>query len=173
MRKQVVVAVAAAGVALGLAATPASADTALVTLSVGLDTNTLSIAAPTAVVVPGDPATATIATTVSDLRLSGGNWTATISATDLTLTGTSETIPATSMTAYASVTTAPLLGTATLSTPYASSSSTLALTNTAQPFVSTTARSNANTTIYNTIVSIPTTGKTAGVYTGNVVQSVS
>jgi len=172
MRKVLALATATAAVALGLAATPASADTALVTLPVGLSADTLSIAAPAAVVVPGDPATATIVTTVSDLRLTGGNWTATISATDLTLAGTTEKILASSMTAYSAVTTGPLLGTATLSTPY-SSSAQLTLSNSAQNFVSTTARNNANTTIYNTVVSIPTTGKTAGVYTGNVVQSVS
>jgi hypothetical protein len=178
MRKPLVLALAAAAVATGTAlAAPASADSALITLPVVLGASTLSLSAPAAVVTPGDPATAVIATTVADLRLSGGNWTATISATDLTLTGAtspgaSETIPATGMTAYTTVVTPPVPGTAVVSAPR-TSGSPLSLTNSAQTLVSTTSRSNVNTTVYSTTVSIPTTGKTAGVYTGNVVQSVS
>lgn len=177
MRKALALSTAAAAVAIGLAAAPAQAETTLVTLPVGLGVTTLSIAAPAAVVTPGDPASAVIATTVADLRVTGGNWISTVSATDLVMTGIAsptlaETIPANTMTAYATVVTPPVLGTAVV-VPLATSGTPLTLSTATQSLVNTTSRSNVNTTVFNTVVSIPTGSKTAGVYTGNVIQSVS
>jgi hypothetical protein len=167
---------AVAAATLGMTATPAQAADALVTLAVGLDTPTLSITAPTAVVVPGSPASATIATTVADLRLSGTGWTATISSTDLTYAGVSspsgaQTIAASTITAYTGNIT-PVLPTVTIDNEY-TSGSPLTLSNSAQSLVVATGRTNVNTSVFTTTLSIPTSGKTAGLYTGTVTQSVS
>lgn len=161
---------------LGLTAPTAQAADALVTLAVGLDTPTLSITAPTAVVVPGSPASATIATTVSDLRESGTGWTSTISSTNLTFAGVATpgvagTIAASTITAWTGEIT-PVLPTVTINGEY-TSVSRLTLSNSAQSFVVATGRTNVNTSVYTTTLSIPTSGKTAGVYTGTVTQSVS
>lgn len=178
MRKVLALTTAAtAALALGLAAQPAHAADALVTLAVGLDTPTLSITAPVAVVVPGSPATATIATTVADLRLSGTGWTSTISTTALTLTGvttpgTAGTIAASTMTAYTGQVVPDLLGAVTIDNEY-TSGAPLTLSTTAQPLVVATGRTNINTNVFTTTVSIPTAGKTQGLYTGTVTQSVS
>lgn len=167
---------AVAAATLGMTATPAHAADALVTLAVGLDTPTLSITAPTAVVVPGSPATATIATTVADLRVSGTGWTSTISSTDLTFAGVAEpgtagTIAASSITAYTGEVT-PVLPTVTINGEY-TSGSPLTLSSSAQSLLVATGRSNVNTSVFTTTLSIPTAGKTAGLYTGTVTQSVS
>jgi hypothetical protein len=177
MRKPLALgAVALAAGAVALTAPQAQAADALVTLAVGLDTPTLSITAPTAVVVPGSPASATIATTVTDLRLSGTGWTSTISSTDLTLQnlaspGAAQTIAASTITAYTG-NVEPVLPTVTISGEY-TSASPLTLSNSAQTLLTATSRTNTNTAIFTTTLSIPTTGKTAGVYTGTVTQSVS
>lgn len=169
-------AAAAACVALGLAAVPAQADSAVVTLAVGLDTPTLSITAPLAVVTPGSPASATIATTVSDLRLSGTGWTSTISSTDLTYVGVASpgaagTIAASTITAWTGQVT-PALPTVTINNEY-ESGTPLTLSGSAQALVVATGRTNVNTSVFTTSLSIPTAGKTAGVYSGTVTQSVS
>ena len=152
-------------------AAPASAADTLVTVPVGV-AGTLSIAAPVAVVTPGEPASAAIATTVTDARLSGTGWVASISATALTLVGATspgatETIPASSLTAYTGVVAPTVPGVVTISAPY-TSSAPLSLSGTAAAFVTASSRNNVNTAIYTATVSIPTTGKTAGVYTGTV-----
>src|SRR3954467_8129002 len=90
MRKALTVCTAAGAVMLGLAAPAANAGTgdALVTLPVGVGVEAVSISAPVAVAVPGTLATVTIATVVTDARLSNtAGWTATISSDDLTLAG--------------------------------------------------------------------------------------
>ncbi len=167
-------ALAVGGAAL---ASPASAADTVITLPVGV-TGTLSIAAPTAVVVPGSPASATIATTVTDLRLANTvGWTATISATDLTLVGATTpggdgTIPATTMSAYTGDVEPTVPGVATIGNEF-TSASPLALANTAKSFVVASSRSNVNTAIYTATVTIPTAGKNNGVYTGTVTQSVA
>lgn len=160
-----------------LLAAPAGADTALVTLPVGLDDPLLALAARLAVTVPGSPATVTVATTVTDLRLAGTGWTSTVSATDLTLVGASspgasETLPATSMTAYTGDVNPLLLGTVSITGEY-TSGSPLTLSNAAQTLLTATGRTNANTAVFTTTVLVPTAGKTAGIYTGSVTQSVS
>ena len=156
-------------------AAPASADSATVVLAVGLDNPTLSITAPLAVVTAGSPASATIATTVADLRLTGTGWTATIAATDLAMTGvtpaTSNTIAATSMTAWTGNVT-PALPTVTINGEY-TSGAPLTLSTSAQTLLTATGRTNVNTSVFTTTLSIPTTGKDVGVYTGTVTQSVS
>ncbi len=178
MRKALAVGTAVSALALGLGATSASADSALVTLPVGLGVETLAIAAPTAVVTPGSPASATIASTVTDTRLSNGaGWTVRISAQDLTLVGATapgatETIPASTMTAYTGDVNPTVPGVASITGEYLSGSP-LALTNSLQSFVTAASRTNVNTAIYTATVNIPTAGKSAGVYTGNVTQSVS
>ena len=178
MRKVLALSTAAAAVAVGLAATPAGAADTLVTLPVGLGVETLAIAAPAAVVTPGTTAAAAIATTVTDTRLSNSaGWKVSISSTDLTLVGastpgTSGTIPATSMTAYTGDVNSTVPGLATITGEY-TSGSPLTLANTAADFVVASARTNVNTAIYTATVNIPTSGKTAGVYTGTVTQSVS
>ena len=177
MRKALALTTAAAAVAVGLAAQPATAADTLVTLPVGLGSATLSIAAPAAVVTPGEPATAVIATTVTDLRLSNGaGWTATISSTDLVLAGattpgTAGTIAASTVTAFTGAVSSTVPGVATISGTLAASPVTLS--GTAQELVTATSRTNVNTAIYNTTLTVPTTGKTAGIYTGTVTQSVS
>jgi hypothetical protein len=179
MRKALALTTAAAAVAVGLAATPAGAADTLITLPVGLGVETLAIAAPAAVVVPGSPASATIATTVTDLRLSNSaGWTATIASTDLTLVGAATpipaaaTIPATTITAYTGDVNSTVPGLATITGEYLAASP-LTLSNTAANFVVASARTNVNTAIYTATLNIPTAGKTAGVYTGTVTQSVS
>ncbi|MBC7679261.1 MAG: hypothetical protein H7233_09755 [Pseudorhodobacter sp.] len=178
MRKALALGTAVSALALGLTGTSASASSALVSLAVGLDTPTLSIAAPTAVVVASSPAVATIATTVTDTRLSNGvGWTATISSQNLTLTGatspgTTETIQASTMTAYTGDVNSTVPGTASITGEYLPGAP-LALTNSLQTFVTAANRTNANTAVYTATVTIPTAGKTAGVYTGNVTQSAS
>lgn len=178
MRKPLLV---VSAVVLGAAlATPAAAgvDT-LVTVPVGASGLLAITALPAAVVEPGTPAIATIATTVTDARLSNSaGWVATIASTDLTLAGVSSpgaagTIAASTMTAYTGVVVPNLVGTATLSSPFTSAGSGLTLSNAAQTLVSATSRSNLNTAVYTTSISIPTTGKTVGIYTGTVTQSVA
>ena len=177
MRKALALTTAAAAVAVGLAAQPATAADTLVTLPVGLGVETLAISATAAVVTPGATATAVIPTTVSDLRLANGaGWTATIRSTDLVLAGaTSPTdaakIPASSITAYTGAVSSTVPGVATISGTL--STSPVTLSGTEQSFVVATSRTNVNTAIYNTTLTIPTTGKTAGLYTGTVTQSVS
>lgn len=178
MRK-IVAGVLAALATTGLAAfaAPAQAADTLVTLPVGVDVETLAIAAPAAVVTPGSPATAAIATTVTDTRLSGTGWTVSISSTALTLTGattpgTAGTIPASTITAYTGVVLPDVLGTVTISSPY-TSGAPLTLSGSPQSFVTATSRTNVNTAVYTATLRIPTAGKTAGVYTGTVTQSVA
>ena len=177
MRKALAVCTASAAVVLGVASQPATAADTLVSLPVGLSSTTLSIAAPVAVVTPGEPAAATIATTVTDLRLTGTGWTVTIASTDLVLAGASTpgadgTIAASTMSAYTGDVEPTIPGVATIAGEYLVGSP-LALSNTAQSFLSATGRNNINTAIYTATLNIPTTGKTQGIYTGTVTQSVS
>lgn len=181
MRKALVVStVAASVVGLALTAAPAGAADAgtLVTLSVGVGVEGLAIAAPTAVVVPGDIATAAIATTVTDTRvLNTAGWTVTIRSTDLVLTGattpgTAGTIPVGTMTAFTGDVSPTVPGVATINGDILSDAP-LTLSGNPQSFVVASSRSNINTAIYTATVQIPTAGKTAGVYTGTVTQSVS
>ncbi|MEO6205238.1 MAG: hypothetical protein ABIO67_07650 [Mycobacteriales bacterium] len=177
MRKALVLGSALSALGLALAATPASAADTVITLSVGLDTPTLAIAAPAAVVVPGSPASATIATTVTDTRLAGPTgWVVSISSTALTLSGVGTpgaagTIAATTMTASTGVITPDVLG--TVAVTGVPTVSPISLSGTPQTFVTATSRANANVTAYTATLSIPTAGKTAGVYTGTVTQSVA
>ena len=177
MRKALVVTAAAAAAAVGVVSQPASAADTLVSLPVGLSSTTLSIAAPAAVVTPGDPAAAAIATTVTDLRLTGTGWTVAISSTDLVLAGATTpgadgTIGAGTISAYTGDVNPTVPGVATISGEY-TSDAPLTLSTSAQSFLAATARNNVNTAIYTATLSIPTTGKTTGVYTGTVTQSVS
>jgi hypothetical protein len=175
MRKTLALgATALTAASLALAA-PASADSATVVLAVGLADTTLSITAPTAVVVPGSPAVATIATTIADLRLTGTGWTSTISSTNLSMAGVpataDNTITAASMTAYTGDVEA-TLPTVTIGSEY-TSGSPLTLSTSAQPLLTATGRTNVNTSVFTTTVVIPTAGKDTGVYTGTVTQSVT
>jgi hypothetical protein len=178
MRKPLALCTAAAGVAIGLAAVPAHAADTLVTLPVGVGVEGVSIAAPAAVVTPGSPAQAIIATTVTDTRLSNAaGWTATISSTDLSLVGattpgTAGTIPASTITAWTGDVQPTVPGVAVIANDHLSTSP-VTLSNSPQQFVTASSRTNINTAIYATTLSIPTAGKTTGVYTGTVTQSVS
>lgn len=160
-----------------VAAAPARAADTLVTLPVGVAVEALAIAAPAAIVTPGSPATATIASAVTDTRLSGSGWTVSISATALTLTGatspgTAGTIPANTITAYTGTVLPDVLGTVTIASPY-TSAAPLTLSGVPQSFVTATNRTNVNTAAYTATLRIPTAGKTTGVYTGTVTQSVA
>ncbi|MCW2679570.1 MAG: hypothetical protein JWM62_971 [Frankiales bacterium] len=177
MRKALICTSAVAAVAVALVAQPAQADSALVTLPVGLANPTLSIAAPLAVVTPGDPATATIASVVSDLRLSGTGWTVTIAAEDLKMAGVTDPsndqkIPASTMTAYTGDVESTVPGLVTIAGEF-TASTPLPLANTSKDLLTATSRTNVNTAAFTTTVKIPTTGKTQGIYTGIVTQSVS
>lgn len=177
MRKAIALTTTLTAVTLGFVAQPATADSALVTLAVGIANPTLSIAAPTAVVVAGSPASATIATTVTDLRLDGTGWTVQISSTDLTLAGVTTpgaagTIPANTMTAYTGDVEPTVPGTITIANEKLVASP-LTLSTTPADFLVGTSRANTNTAVFTTTVKIPTAGKTQGVYTGTVTQSVS
>ncbi len=159
-------------------ATPASAADTIVTVPVGVSGLLALTAAPAATSDLSDPAIATIATTVTDARVSGTGWVATISAEDFTLAGASSpgaagTLPASSMKAYTGVVVPQVLGTATISSTFTNLASALSLSNSAQTLVSATSRSNINTAVYTTTLAIPTAGKTLGVYTGKVTQSVA
>jgi hypothetical protein len=179
MRKVLAVAAVAGAAALGLVAPSANAGTgdALVTLAVGVGVSGVSIAAPTAVATPGTPATVTIATVVTDTRLSNAQgWTASISSDDLTLAGattpgTAGTIPASTMTAYTGDVEPTVPGVAVISNDVLSTNP-LTLSNTPQALVVASSRTNLNTAAYTVTVSVPTTGKTTGIYTGTVHQSV-
>lgn len=176
MRKALALTTAAAAVAVGLAAQPATAAETLVTLAVGLDDPTLAIAAPAAVVTPGSPATALIATTVTDLRVSGTAWKVTIASSDLALSGvttpgTAGTIPASTVTAYTGSTTVAVPGSITVTDGF-SESAPLTLATTAKDLLVSSNRTNVNTVTYTTTLKIPTANKTQGVYTGTVTQSV-
>lgn len=180
MRKSLVLgslALAVAGSAL--AAVPASAADTTVTFTAGVTGSTVSILpAPAAVgTTSGNTVTATIASTITDLRVAGGSWASTVSSSGFTLVGattpgTAGTVPASSATIYNSTPVVAVPGTATVANPHSASGSALTLSGSAQPLLSATT-TNANVVTYTSTVSIDVTGKTTGAYTGTITQSVS
>ena len=200
MRKVLAVsAVAAALVGSAAAASPASAcalvagvdpcvGTTTVALNAGVISGVLSLTSTPAATLAGTSALASGplgVTTISDLRgdataLTPSSWTFSMHATDFNLVGATtpgaaQTVTADKASVY--LTTVPLaaiLGTATYSSFPTTSGTALALNadHTAKTVFSATTH-NLNTTTFVPTLQVDTTGKTAGLYTGTVTQSVS
>ena len=179
MRKPVVLgalAVALAGAAV--AAVPASAADTTVTFTAGAVGNTVSILPSAAMVgvTTGNSVSGTMTSVVTDTRVAGLTWTDAISSTDFVLAGaTSQTganhVPAASALITNATPTVSIPGTATVSNTHAAGSP-LTLSNSPQTLLSATT-ANYNVVTFVSTVLIDVTGKSLGLYTGTITQTVS
>jgi hypothetical protein len=139
----------------------------------------LSILPPPLVVgVPlGDTVTGVMTSVVTDLRLAGGGWTDTVSASNFNLVGALEpsgdsVIPASAAKIYTTSVSVAIPGTATISNLHTDLLSALPLSTTGQELLHATT-SNINVTTLLSTFSINTAGKALGAYTGTITQTVS
>lgn len=159
------------------AALPGVGDTT-VTFAVGTPGG-LSILPPPAVVgVPvGSTVTGVMTSVVTDLRLAGGGWTDSISSSGFNLVGATSpsgdsAIPASSAKIYTTSASVAVPGTATITNVHTDLASALSLSTDAQELLHATT-SNVNVTTLVSTLSIDTTGKAVGAYSGTVTQTVS
>ncbi len=179
MRKVLTLATIALAAGAAFAAAPASAADTTVTFTAGVTGSTLSIVPSPAVVgvTAGNTVTGLMTSTITDIRPTGGSWTDTISSTDFVLTGATDQtganrVPATAASIYNTAVTVAVPGTATVTNNYSTSGTALGLANTGKTLVTATT-TNVNTTTLASTILIDVTGKTTGLYTGTITQTVS
>ena len=180
MRKVLTLATAALAAGAAFAATPASAADTTVTFTAGVTGSTLSIVPSPAVVgvTSGNTVTGLLSSVITDLRPTGGGWTDTISSTDFVLVGATDQtganrVAASSAKVYSTSLTVAVPGTATVSDKgYVDSTHALTLSNSGQALLTATT-TNVNTTTVASTLLIDVTGKTTGLYTGTLTQTVA
>lgn len=179
MRKVLPLATLALVAGTAFAASPASAADSTVTFTAGVTGSTLSIVPSPAIVgvTSGNSVTGLMTSTITDLRPTGGSWTDTISSTDFLLAGATDQtganrVAATAASIYTTAVTVAIPGTATVANTHTALGSALALSNSGQTLVSATT-SNVNTTTLASTVVIDVTGKSTGLYTGTLTQTVA
>lgn len=179
MRKALALGTLALAVAgSAFAATPATAADTTVTFTAGTPGGLSILPAAATVGVPvGNTVTATVATVITDLRVTSGTWAASAYASNFNLvgattpSGTSQ-VPAANAKLYATSVTVAVPGTASVTNSHTDSASALVLSTTGQGFV-TAATTNANVTTLAETLEIDVTGKALGAYSGTLSQTVS
>jgi hypothetical protein len=184
MRKALALGTLALAVAGSAFATPASAvplpvgaDTT-VTFAVGTAGGLTILPTPLVAALPsGDAVVGVLTSVVTDLRLTGGGWTDTISSTDFALVGATEPagtslVPASSAKIYTTSAQVAIPGTATITNLHPDLDTALSLATTGQELVSATT-SNVNVTTLISTLQIDVAGKETGAYTGTITQTVS
>lgn len=178
MRKALALGTVAVAAVSVFAAQPASAADTTVTFTAGTTGSTVSILPSAAVVgvTSGNTVTGTLTSVITDLRPAGGSWTAAVSSTNFGLVGaTSQTganlVNASAATFSNATPTVAVPGTATV-TNAAPSGSPLTLSTSPQTFLSATT-ANVNVTTVVSTLTIDVTGKSTGLYSGTLTQTVS
>ena len=171
------VVVAFGGVAFAAPASAAVGDTT-VTFTVGVVGGVSILPAPAAVgVTVGNAVSGTLTSVVTDLRIDGGAWTDTVSATDFALVGATtpsgtSLVPASAAKMWTTSATVAIPGTATVTNAYTASTAALTLSTAGQQLISATT-SNVNVTTLISEFEIDVTGKAVGAYLGTITQTVS
>lgn len=184
MRKALALGTLSLAAAGAVFATPASAvalpgvgDTT-VTFAVGTPGGLSILPPPLVAGVPvGSTVTGVMTSVVTDLRLAGGGWTDTISASNFDLVGAASpsgtsSIPASAAKIYTTSASVAIPGTATITNVHSDLLSALSLDTTGQELLHATT-SNINVTTLVSTFSIDTAGKALGAYSGTITQTVS